>query len=43
MTAPKLQYKKMKIEELIILAQQDDIKALEELLRSEQKNIFATA
>ncbi|MBR6098796.1 sigma-70 family RNA polymerase sigma factor [bacterium] len=42
MTAPKLQYKKMKIEELIILAQQDDIKALEELLRCEQKNIFAT-
>lgn len=42
MTAPKLQYKKMKIEELITLAQQDDIKALEELLRNEQKNIFAT-
>lgn len=42
MTAPKLQYKKMKIEELITLAQQDDIKALEELLRTEQKNIFAT-
>lgn len=42
MTAPKLQYKKMDIEELIILAQQNDMKALEELLRHEQKNIFAT-
>lgn len=42
MTAPKLQYKKMKREDLIILAQQDDMKALEELLRLEQKNIFAT-
>lgn len=42
MTAPKLQYKKMNIEELIILAQQNDMKALEELLRHEQKNIFAT-
>ena len=38
----KLQYKKMSIEELIILSQQDDLKALEELLRGEQKNIFAT-
>ncbi|MBR5555444.1 sigma-70 family RNA polymerase sigma factor [bacterium] len=37
----KLQYKKMSLEELIILSQQDDFKALEELIRREQKNIFA--
>lgn len=42
MTVQKLQYKKMRIEDLIELAQQDDIKALEELLRGEQRNIFAT-
>lgn len=42
MNTPKLQYKKMKLEELIILAQQNDLKALEELLRREQKGIFAT-
>jgi len=38
----KLQYKKMTIEELIILSQQDDFKALEELIRRIQKNIFTT-
>jgi len=38
----KLQYKKMALEELIVLSQQDDLKALEELIRREQKNIFAT-
>ena len=38
----KLQYKKMALEELIVLSQQDDFKALEELIRREQKNIFAT-
>ena len=42
MTNEKLQYKDMKTEELIVLAQQDDIKALEEILRNEQKNVFAT-
>lgn len=42
MANSKLQYKKMKIEELVVLAQQDDLNALEELLRSEQKSIFAT-
>lgn len=42
MTVQKLQYKKMRIEDLIELAKQDDIKALEELLRGEQRNIFAT-
>ena len=38
----KFQYKKMTIEELIILAQQNDYKALEEIIRREQKNIFTT-
>ena len=38
----KLQYKKMPIEELIVLAQQNDLKALEELIRREQKNVYAT-
>ena len=38
----KLQYKKMLLEELIVLSQQDDLKALEELIRREQKGIFAT-
>ena len=42
MTTPKLQYKKMKMEELIVLAQQDDMLALEELLKKEQKNVFTT-
>ena len=36
----KLQYKKMSTEELVILSQQNDLKALEELIRREQKNIF---
>ena len=34
-------YKKMSLEELIVLSQQQDLKALEELIRREQKNIFA--
>lgn len=37
----KLQYKKMSLEELIVLSQQDDFKALEELIRREQKSVFA--
>lgn len=37
----KLQYKKMSVEELVILSQQNDLKALEELIRREQKNVFA--
>lgn len=36
----KLSYKKMNIEELINLSQQDDFKALEELIKREQKNIY---
>lgn len=42
MSSSKLQYKKMTLEELVVLAQQDDFKALEELIKIEQKNIFAT-
>lgn len=38
----KLSYKKMPREELITHAQQDDFKALEELIRREQKNIYTT-
>lgn len=34
-------YKKMSLEELVILSQKDDLKALEELIRREQKNVFA--
>lgn len=36
-----LQYKKMSLEELVVLSQKDDLKALEELIRREQKNVFA--
>ncbi len=36
-----LQYKKMSLEELVVLSQQDDFKALEELIRREQKNVYA--
>lgn len=35
------QYKKMSLEDLIINSQKDDLKALEELIRREQKNVFA--
>ena len=35
-------YKKMTVEELVVLAQQDDLKALEELIRKVQKDVFAT-
>lgn len=38
----KLQYKKMPIEELIVFAQQNDLKALEELIKRVQKNVYAT-
>lgn len=37
----KLQYKKMPLEELVVLSQQDDFKALEEIIKREQKNVFA--
>ncbi len=42
MGSQKIQYKKLNIEKLIELAQQDDLKALEELIKIEQKNVFAT-
>lgn len=36
-----LQYKKLPLEELIILAQHNDYKALEEIIKREQKNVYA--
>ena len=41
MVSNNLQYKKFTLEEIIILSQQDDLKALEELIRREQKNVYA--
>lgn len=41
MPGSKPQYKKMSLEELVVLSQKDDLKALEELIRREQKNVFA--
>lgn len=41
MSVSKLQYKKMSLEELVVLSQQNDLKALEELIKREQKNVFA--
>ena len=41
MSARKLQYKKMTLAELVVLAQQNDLKALEEPIKREQKNVFA--
>lgn len=38
----KLFYKKIPLEELVILSQNSDYKALEELIKREQKNVFAT-
>ena len=40
MSGSKFQYKKMSLEELVVLSQQNDIKALEELIKREQKNVF---
>lgn len=42
MQEKKLLYKKMPIEELIVLSQQEDFKALETLLKRIQRDIFAT-
>ena len=42
MSSNKLQYRKMTTEELVVLSQQNDLKALGELIRREQKNVFAT-
>lgn len=41
MSDSKVQYKKMPLEELVVLSQQNDFKALEELIRREQKNVYA--
>lgn len=38
----KLFYKKIPLEELVILSQNSDYRALEELIKREQKNVFAT-
>ena len=38
----KLFYKKIPLEELVMLSQKSDYKAMEELIKREQKNIFAT-
>ena len=38
----KNDYKKMKIDELVVLSQQEDFSALEELIRKVQKDVFAT-
>ncbi len=36
------QYKKMSLEEIIVLSQQNDLNAIEELIKRIQKNIFAS-
>ena len=41
MQGSKSQYIKMSLEELVVLSQKDDLKALEELIRREQRNVFA--
>lgn len=38
----KLFYKKIPLDELVVLSQKSDYKAMEELIRREQKNVFAT-
>ena len=38
----KISYKKMLLNDLIIHSQNDDLKALEELLKREQKNIYTS-
>ena len=42
MSENKLLYRKMPIEELVVLSQKDDIKALEELIRKIQSDVYAT-
>lgn len=42
MSDSKVQYKKIPLEELVVLSQQNDFKALEELIRREQKNVYAS-
>lgn len=38
----KLLYKKMTVEELVVLSQKEDFKALEELIKKIQRDVFAT-
>ena len=40
MSLGKLMYKKLKTEEIIVLAQKSDFKAMEELIKREQRNVF---
>ena len=42
MSENKLLYKKMSLEELVVLSQKDDFKALGELLKKIQKEVYAT-
>lgn len=42
MSENKLLYKKMSIEELVVLAQQEDFKALETLIKRIQRDVYAT-
>lgn len=42
MSENKLLYKKMPLEELVVLSQKEDYKALEELIRKIQSDVFAT-
>lgn len=42
MSQSKLNYKKLTLEELVVLGQSDDFKALEELIRKIQRDVFAT-
>lgn len=42
MTENKLLYKKMPQEELVVLSQKEDFKALEELIRRIQRDVYAT-
>ena len=42
MSNNRLIYKKMPIEELVVLSQKEDFKALEELIKKVQKDVFAT-
>ena len=42
MAENKLFYKKMPLEELVVLAQKEDYKAIEELIRKIQSDVYAT-
>lgn len=42
MSENKLLYKKMTIEELVVLSQKEDFKAIEELIKRIQKEVYAT-